>query len=124
MPVSQMSAVREIHSQHGGAGLERGHVDANIRLRAEMRLSVRVFRAKKLLCPPDSEPLDAVNILATAVIPFARISLGIFVSEDRARGFENSFRNEIFGRDELQPSCLPGNFVATRFCHLGIDFVE
>jgi len=34
MPVRQVATMRQIHSQHGYAGLERGHINGNIRLRA------------------------------------------------------------------------------------------
>ena len=124
MAVSQMAAVREIHSQHGGAGLERGHINGDIGLRAGMRLDVRVFRAEKLFRSFDGEPLDAVYILAAAVISLARVAFCIFVGEDRTRGFQHSFRNEIFGRDEFESGSLPAYFVAQCFRHLGIDFVQ
>ncbi len=116
--------MREIHSQHGGAGLERGHINGDVRLRPGMRLDVRMLRAEKLFRTFDGEPLDAVNILAAAVISLARIAFCIFVGEDRTRGFQHSFRNEIFGRDEFEPGSLPAHFVAQCFCHFGVDFVE
>ena len=77
-----------------------------------MRLHVCVLGAKKSFRTFDGEPLDAVNILAAAVISFARIAFGIFVGEHGAGGFQHSFRNKIFRSDELKPGRLPPHFIA------------
>ena len=102
MPVSQMTAVSEIHTEDGRAGFECRHIDRNIRLRARMRLNVRVFGAEELRGSVDRQPFDAVDILAAAVVAFSRIAFGILVRENRTHRFEHRFRDEILGRDQLE----------------------
>ncbi len=73
--MSQMAAVREIHSQNLIAILDRSEIDRHIRLRAAVWLHVRVIGAKQLLRAIDRRLLDDVGPLAAAVITFARDSL-------------------------------------------------
>src|SRR5262249_22029184 len=46
MAVRQMAAMGKIHSEDGVAGLERGHVNGNVGLRAGVRLYVGVLSAE------------------------------------------------------------------------------
>ena len=54
-----------------------------------MWLHVRIFRAEKLLYAVEREVFRDVHPLATAVIAFARIALGVFVCEHRTLRFHN-----------------------------------
>ena len=75
MAVRQVAAVRQIHAQHGVAGLQRGHVHGDVGLRAGMRLHVGVLGAEELLGAVDGQLLGAVHEFAAAVVALARDSL-------------------------------------------------
>ncbi len=47
-----------------------------------MRLHVGVFRAEEFFCAIDGELLHFVGVLATAVVAFSRIALGVLIRED------------------------------------------
>ena len=74
MAVRQVAAVREAHAENRVAGLQHGHVDGHIRLRAGVRLHVHVLGAEKLLRAVDRELLGVVHEFAAAVIALRRDS--------------------------------------------------
>ena len=122
--MGQVAAVRQVHAEHRVAGLQRRHVDGDVRLRAGVRLHVGVLGAEKLLGAVDGELLGAVHEFAAAVIALAGIAFGIFVGEHRAHGFEHGFGDEIFRGDQLEAGGLAAHFVAQRFSDFRIHFVE
>ena len=61
--VGQMAAVREIHAQHGVAGLQRGHIYGDVRRGAGVGLHVGVLGAKQFLGAIDGQLLDFVGVL-------------------------------------------------------------
>ena len=83
--VRQVAAVREVHAEHGVAGLEQREVHRHVRLRAGVRLHVGVLGAEQLLRARDGERLGDVDELAAAVVALARVSFGVLVGQDRAR---------------------------------------
>jgi len=89
-----------------------------------MRLQVGVFRAEEFLGAIDGELLDLVGVLSAAVVPFSRITFGVFVREDGAHGFEDCFGNEVFRRNEFEASGLAPGFIAQEAGDLRIDGVE
>ena len=93
-------------------GLQRGHIDGHIRLRARMRLHVGVLGAEKLLRAVDRKLLGVVHEFAAAVIALRRIALGVFVREHRAHRFEHRFGDEIFRGNQLEAGGLAAHFVA------------
>ncbi len=101
-----MAAVRQIHAEDRVARLqERGH-RGEVRLRAGVRLHVRVLGAEELLRAIDRELLDLVDDLAAAVVALARQSLGVLVGERRPHRLEHGRRDEVLARDELEPVAL------------------
>ena len=110
--VGEVTAMREIHSQHGVARLQRGHVNGYVGGGAGMGLHVGVLGAEELLGAIDGELFDFVGDLAAAVVPLAWITFGVLVGEDRAHRFKDSFRDEIFGRDQLEAGGLALGFFA------------
>ena len=74
MAVGQVAAVREVHAQHGVAGLQRGHIHGDVRLRAGMRLHVGVFGAEERFGAVDGQLLGDVHEFAAAVVALARDS--------------------------------------------------
>ena len=89
MPVGEMAAVSQVHPENRVARLEHGHVDGHVGLRARVRLDVDVVGAEELLGAVDRQGFGDVDELAPAVVPLARIPLGVLVRQDRAGGFEN-----------------------------------
>ena len=89
----QVAAMGEIHTQHGVAGLQRGHVDRDVGGGAGMRLYIGVLGSEELFRAVNGELFDFIGDLATSVIALARVALGVFVGEDRAHGFEHGFRD-------------------------------
>src|SRR4029077_12062704 len=94
-PVRQVAAVRELEREDGVAGIERSEVDGHVRLRARMRLDIRVLRAEERLRAVDRELLDLVDDLAAAVVAPAGVALGILVRRNTADRFEDRRPREV-----------------------------
>src|SRR5215217_8212594 len=122
MTVRQMTAVRQVHSQYLITILDRGKINRHVRLRAAVRLHVRMIGAKQLLRAIDRGLLDDVGPLTPAVITFARITFSVLVGEHRSRGFEHGLTNKVLGGDELKPVSLAGYFVVDGAGNHRIDF--
>ena len=99
--MSQVTAVAQIHAEDGIARLEESEVHRDIRLRAGVRLDIRMLRAEELHRPVTREVLDLVDILAAAVVSRAGIALSIFICEMAAHGFHHSGRNKVLRCDKL-----------------------
>src|SRR5437773_2513363 len=61
-----MPAVRELEREDRVARLQSRHVDGHVRLRARMRLHVRVLGTEELLSPVDRKLLDLVDHLSAS----------------------------------------------------------
>ena len=81
--------------------------DALIGLRSRVRLHVGEVAAEDLLGAIDGEIFDDVDVLAAAVVPLARIALGVLVGQDAAGRFKYSTRDNVFRRDEFDLMLLP-----------------
>ncbi len=124
MAVGEVAAVGEIHAENGVAGLESGHIDADVGGGAGVGLDVGVFGAEELLGTVDGELLGFVGDFAAAVIALAGVTFGVFVGEDGAHGFEDSFGDEVFGGDELEAGSLALGFFAEEVGDLGVYGVQ
>ena len=89
-PVREVAAVVEREPEHAVARLEHGEVDGHVRLRARVRLDVRVLGAEQLLRAVARELLDLVDDLAAAVVALAGIALGVLVRRHRADRLEHA----------------------------------
>ena len=124
MSVRQVAAVRQVHSQHGVARLQRRHIDGDVRLCARVRLDVGMLGAEERLRAVNGELLGLIHEFAAAVVALARVALGIFVREHRAHRFHHRFGNEILGWDQLQAGGLAADLVAEDRCNGRINFFE
>jgi len=122
--VRQVPAMRQGHAQHRVTGTERGHVHGDVRGSAGVGLHVGVLRAEEFLGAIDGQLFHLVGIFAPAVIAPAGIALGVFVGEDGAHGFQDGFRDKIFGGDEFKAGGLTHGFLAQQFADLAIDSIE
>src|SRR6267143_1086892 len=89
-----------------------------------MGLHVGMLCAKEFLSTINGELFDFVGVFAAAIVALAWIAFGVFVREDGAHSFEDSFGDEVFRWDEFQPSGLAPGFVAKEVCDLRIDGIE
>ena len=123
-PVGEMAAVVEPEREHGVARLHQPEVDRHVRLRARVRLHVRVLGAEERLGPVDRELLDLVDDLAAAVVALARVALGVLVRRHRADGLEDRRPGEVLRRDQLDLVALPLELRAEQRRDVRIDLGE
>ena len=97
-----MAAVGQVEAQHRVARLQRGEINGRVRLRAAVGLHVGEFGAEQLLGPVDGQLLHDVDELAAAVVPPARIALGIFVRQHAAGGLHHGRARVVLAGDHLQ----------------------
>src|SRR5260370_8967950 len=107
MPMRQVAAMGEIHSQNHVVLLERGHIDGHISGSARVSLHVGVLRAEEFLRAIDRQLLDLVGVLATAVVAFSRVTLGVFVGKTPSHPFRPASPNEALLRNTLDAARLP-----------------
>ena len=93
------------------AVLNRSKINGHICLRTAMWLHVSVIGAKQLFRTINRSLLYDVGPFASTVIPFPRITFGVFVCEDGPGRFKNRFADKVFGSDQFKSVCLPGYFV-------------
>src|SRR5688500_18302419 len=82
MTVREVASVGQTHTENLIAILNRREIDRHVRLRATVRLHVRVIRAKQLLRAIDRRLLDDIGPLTTAVITLPGITFGVLVCEN------------------------------------------
>ena len=116
--------MRELEREDRVARLQRGHVDGHVRLRARVRLDVRVLGAEELLRAVDRELLDLVDDLAAAVVAPARVALGVLVRRHRADRLEHRRPGEVLGGDQLDLAPLPLELAAEQLGDLRVDLGE
>ena len=102
-----MSAVAEVHAEYGVPGLKHGEINGDIRLASGMGLHIYMVAAKKLLRSVARKILNDININASAIVPFPRISLGILIGQMSSHSIHYRRRNKIFRRDQLNIVSLP-----------------
>src|SRR3546814_5894634 len=84
-----------------------------------------LFRsAEQRLGAFDRELLDLVRRFADLIIALARITLGIFVGEDRALRLEHRLRDDVLAGDQLDLMSLALEFVGDAREHRRIGFGE
>jgi hypothetical protein len=83
---------------------------AKLALRTRMRLYVGLRRAEELLQAVDRELLHFVHHLTAAIVPLARVPLGVLVGERGAHGVDDGAAREVLARDELESALLPAQF--------------
>ncbi len=124
MPVCEMAAVRQVHPEHGVPWLQQREVHGHVRLRAGVRLDVRMLGAEQRPGALDGQRFRHIDELASAVVPLPRIALGVLVGEHRPGSLQHGLAHEVLGGDELQPCVLPVELVPNRPCDIRIRFSE
>ena len=102
MPMGQVPAVRQIHSEDHVARLNHRRVGRLIGLRTRVRLDVDIFSPEKFLGPLARQSLDRVREFASPVVALTGISLGVFVGEHGPGRLQDRFGGEVFAGDQFQ----------------------
>jgi hypothetical protein len=123
-PVREVPAVVEREPEHPVARLQHREVDGHVRLRARVRLHVRVLGAEQRLGPVARQVLDLVDDLAASVVALARVALRVLVRGRGADRLEHRRPGEVLGRDQLDLPALPLELLAEGLGDLGIDLGE
>ena len=77
--VAEVAAMVEVQAHEGIARIEASQEDGRVSLSARVRLHVSILGSEKLADAVDSELLNFVHHLTSAIIALARITFGIFV---------------------------------------------
>src|SRR5688572_27869193 len=122
MSAREMPAVREVDTEDRDAMLEGGHQHCHVRLRARVRLYVRMLGSKELLDTIDRGLLDDICKLTSTVITLPRIALGVLVREYRPHRLQDGLGDDILRCNELEAVCLSTNLVVDRFADYRVNF--
>ncbi len=106
--VGQVSAVAQIHAQHGVAVLTQGLIDGKVGLGAGVGLYIGVVGAEELAGPIAGDVLRHVHLLAAAVVPLAGVAFGVLVGQHCPHGHQHRLADDVFGGDKLDVPSLAG----------------
>src|SRR5205085_9748774 len=96
MPVGEMAAVGEVHRQDFVTWLKHRKINGHVGLGSAVRLHIYVFAAEELLRAIDRELFGGIDVFATAVPTFLRITLRVFVGQDTPLRFHHCTTRELF----------------------------
>ena len=122
--VGQVAAVIEPEREHRVARLHQPEVHGHVRLRARVRLHVRVLGPEERLRPVDRELLDLVDDLAAAVVALAGVPLGVLVRRHRPDRLEHRGPGEVLRGDQLDLVALPLELGAEQLGDVGVDLAR
>ena len=110
--VREVSAVVEVEAEDGVAGGENRAEHSGVRLRAGMRLNVRVFGVEELLRPVSGERFqDVSGVLAAAVVAFAGVAFGVLIGVNAGGRLHDGFGGEVLAGDQLNAGVLALDFL-------------
>ena len=118
--MGQMSAVIQIHTHNGIAGLQHSELHCHICLCSGMGLYIGIITSKQLLGTFDRQILDDIHALTTTVISLAGISFRIFIGQWTSHSCHNSLTYPVFRCDQLDVTVLTILLVNNGLCHFGI----
>ena len=122
--VCEVSALVEVHTHNGVAGIQHCEVYSHICLCARVRLNVGVIGSEKLAGTLTRDLLNNVYALAAAVVALAGIALGILICQMAAHCRHNSGSYDVFAGDQLKISALTLQLAVHRVADCGIVFPE
>ena len=117
----QMAAVRERHAEERVAGFEQCRIHREVGLRSGVRLDVRILGVEQFFGALDRQPLRDIDVLAAAVIAFARVALGILVREHRTLRRKHARARVILRRDQFDMVFLPPRFALDCRPQFGVE---
>ena len=119
--VGEVAAVGQAEAEDRVARLQQGEEHRRVGLRARVRLHVGELGAEQRLHPVDRQLLGDVDVLAAAVVPPARVALGVLVGQHRALRLHHRDRGEVLRGDHLQRRLLAVQLGGDGRGHLGVD---
>ena len=123
-PVGQMAAGSQIETHERIARLQQGEENGLIGLTARIGLHIGKFAPEQASHARNRQLFGDIDELAAAIIPPARVALGIFVGHHRALCFQHSARDNVLGGDQLDLVALTTEFVFDGAGDLGIGILE
>ena len=120
--VGEVASLGEVETHEGVARLETSHDDGHISLRSRVGLDIGVFGVVYLLETVYGQILDLVNHLASTIVPFPGITLGVLVGADRAHGLEDIVAHVILRRNQFKSGRLPFLLISNQIENLKILF--
>ena len=99
--VGEMAAGIQGHAEDGVAGREQGQLDRTVGLGAGVRLDVGEAAVEQALGAVDRERLGDVDMLAAAIVAFARIAFRVLVGQHRALRLEHGAADDVLAGDQL-----------------------
>ena len=124
----QVTAVRQVETHKGIAGFQAGHQYRHVGLGARMGLYIGIVGIEEVFGAVDGKLLRNVDILAAAIVSFPGISLGIFVGQAGAHGFQYLVADKVFRCNQLESAGLSVQFILDDlenraiFFHTGLKF--
>ena len=109
-----------LRPEHRVARLQQRLVHAHVGVGAGVRLHVRVVGAEQRLDPVDRELLDVVDDRVAAVVPLARVALGVLVGQHGADRGHDRWRGEVLAGDQLDAGGLAFDFTLDERDDLGV----
>ena len=122
--VAEVSAVRQIHAQHGIAGLNEREEYGKVRACSAVRLHVCEVCAEQLFSPFDRQIFRHIHEFASAVISLTGITFRILVGEEGTHCRHNRGRYYIFARNQFQIAALTGKFQLERFVKFRVEVLD
>ncbi len=118
--VSQVAALRQVHTEHGVARLQQRGVDGKVSLGAGVRLDVSIVSAEQFFRAVDCQLFNHVDVFTAAVVTLARIPFSIFVGQLRALRLHNARTGVVFGGDQFDVLFLTYFFLLHSLPQFGI----
>ena len=109
--MGQVTAFCQAHAHDGVAGLQQSQEHRLVGLRAGVGLNVGEIGAIQFFEPVNTQLLNNVDKFTTAVITLARVTLGVFVGQDRALESHDRRTGVVFRGDQLNVLFLPMRFL-------------
>ena len=96
MPVRQVAAMRQVHTQNRIARLQNREINGHVGLAPGMWLHIGMLRSKQFFGAFNGQVFHDIDKFATAVITPPRIAFCVFISENRAGRFQYGLVGKVF----------------------------
>ena len=123
-PMGKMAAIGKAHAHDRIARLQQSEENRHIGLCAGMRLYVGIFCPEQLLRAGDGQTLHLIDILAAAIVAFARVALCIFICKYAALCFHDSHAHNILRSDHFQLVALAAQLVIDLRSDFRVDLCQ
>ena len=116
-----MSALVEVHAHKCIAGLKDRKLDSKVCRCAGMRLNIGISASEELLGTLNSDCLDYIDHLTSAIIALSGISFRILICKRAAHSCHNSFACPVLGCDQFDMIVLTLHFLLDGCSNFRID---